>query len=69
MPKPKASVDYNKCDPKSCSQDGVCPAAEACELNILKQDAPGEEPYTTSAPCRSCFKCIGACPKKAIVKM
>ena len=69
MPKPKAHVDYNKCDPKSCSADGICPAAATCKLKTLKQDAPFEEPYTTAAPCKGCFTCINACPNKAIVKM
>lgn len=69
MAKPKAYVDYSKCDPQLCSTDGVCVAARECELRVLRQDGPYEEPYTTSAPCKGCSKCILACPLKAIVKM
>ncbi|MBT4513101.1 MAG: hypothetical protein HOC20_12950 [Chloroflexi bacterium] len=68
MPKPKAYVDYNKCNPELC-KDGVCLAAQECELKILHQDAPYEPPETTSAPCKGCFKCLRVCPAKAIVKM
>ena len=68
MPKPKAYIDYNKCNSQLCP-DGICLAAMECELKILKQDLPYDEPYTTSAPCKSCFKCLLACPQQAIVKM
>lgn len=68
MPKPKAYVDYNKCDPSLCPE-GVCLAAEECELKILYQETPGEPPETTPAPCKGCFKCLLACPARAIVKM
>jgi len=68
VPKPKAYVDYNKCNPELCPE-GVCQAARECQLKILHQDAPHEPPETTEAPCRGCFKCLLACPAKAIVKM
>ena len=68
MPKPKAYVDYEKCDPELCP-GGICAAAGECELNILRQDSPYEAPHITSAPCKGCFKCLTACPCKAIVKM
>lgn len=68
MPKPKAFVDYNKCNPELCP-DGICQAAKECKLNILHQDAPYEIPETTDAPCPACFNCLRACPAKAIVKI
>ncbi|MFA4836017.1 MAG: hypothetical protein WC749_08125 [Dehalococcoidia bacterium] len=68
MPKPKAYVDYEKCNPELCP-DGICAAAKECKLKVLRQDAPHEAPYTTSAPCKGCFTCLTACPAKAIVKM
>lgn len=68
MPKPKAYVDYNKCDPNLCP-DGICLAAKECELKILYQGVPYEPPDTKSSPCKGCFTCLLACPAKAVVKM
>ncbi len=68
MPKPKAYVNYNKCNPHLCP-NGICLAAGECELGILFQDEPYEPPETTSSPCKGCFKCLIACPARAIVKM
>ena len=68
MPKHKAYVNYNRCDPELCP-DGICVAAKECELGILYQNTPYEQPETTSAPCKGCFKCLLVCPTKAIVKM
>ena len=68
MPKQKAYVNYDRCNPELCP-DGICLAANECELRILHQDIPYEPPETTTAPCKGCFKCLFVCPAKAIVKM
>lgn len=68
MPKPNAYIDYNKCHPELCDE-GICAAAKECDLKVLRQDAPYESPYTTSASCKGCFKCLPVCPAEAIIKM
>jgi len=66
MPSKIALVDFNKCDPKACSPDGICPAAKACLKKLMKQEKPGEPPMTDPFSCRACADCVRACPKKAI---
>jgi len=63
-------VDPALCDPEKCGQ-GVCAALASCPHKILKQDAAGEVPFVVDSAflCRGCFKCLPACPAKAIRKM
>lgn len=65
MAKKLALVDYNRCRPAECN-NGVCPAAQACERKLLKQEVPGEIPMTDPALCRGCADCARACPQQAI---
>ena len=65
MPKPKAYVDYNKCNPELCP-DGICLAAEACKRRLLIQEVPYDIPMTSPFLCRACGDCVRACPLKAI---
>lgn len=65
MVKKMALVDYNKCHPQECN-GGICPATQACERKLLRQEAPNEVPMTDPSLCRCCADCARACPKKAI---
>ena len=66
MPKKIAYVEYGKCHPEKCDQ-GICLAALECEYKSLIQRSPYEAPETNPAKwCRSCAKCVQACPLKAI---
>ena len=67
MPKKVVAVDYTKCRPDRCSDNGRCPAALVCEHGSLTQQNPYEEPeITPSKWCHGCAKCVQACPLKAI---
>lgn len=65
MPKRMVIVDYHKCRPEHC-ENGICAAALACPLKLVKQEAPYETPMLTPSPCRDCAKCVRACPLRAI---
>ena len=65
IPKKTALVDYNKCHPEECN-NGVCNAAQACTLKLLRQEAPFDIPMPDPFSCRACGDCIKACPLKAI---
>lgn len=65
MPSVRLSIDYTKCNPESCP-DGICPAAQACTLRILRQDEPYEFPHFFVTECQNCRKCVDACPAGAI---
>ena len=67
MAKPMAQVDYSRCRPDKCSDDGVCLSKKACPHKLLIQDAPGEAPYRLVNMCRGCSDCVSACPFGAIV--
>lgn len=66
MPSKIAVVDFSKCDPKQCSDDGICPAASACKRKLIKQEDPYDPPMTNPAVCQGCRDCERACPAKAI---
>jgi len=70
MAKLKAMVDPALCDAGMCD-NGVCAALASCPHRILKQEAPGEMPFVAgnASLCRGCFKCLAACPAKAIKKI
>ncbi|HEY91394.1 MAG TPA: 4Fe-4S binding protein [Dehalococcoidia bacterium] len=66
MPRKIALVDFPKCHPEQCSDDGLCPAAAACPHKLIKQEKPGDIPMTDPSVCRGCATCAQACPFKAI---
>ncbi|MHB9029894.1 MAG: 4Fe-4S binding protein [Candidatus Latescibacterota bacterium] len=68
MPKPKAIVQYNKCDPEKCSPDrGACSAVAACPRDILEQEEPFESPVIFSLDmCQGCGACVPACKLEAV---
>ncbi|MFC1954338.1 4Fe-4S binding protein [Chloroflexota bacterium] len=66
MPGKIALVDFNKCRPEEC-ENGICKAAQACERNLLKQEAAFESPMTDPSICRACGDCVRACPLKAVL--
>jgi translation initiation factor RLI1 len=68
MPGKIVVVNYNKCDPKEC-KDGICRAISACPKKIIKQEEPYEAPMINISLCSGCYKCIKACPRKAIEKV
>jgi len=68
MPKPRAMIDYRKCQPERCD-GGICLAALACPNRILKQEAPYEMPDPDPAMCIGCGLCAQACPSGAIRMM
>ena len=62
-------IDYQKCDPKKCSKDGICPAVLACPHKVLRQEDKNEVPFLhPSRFCRGCEVCRDACPLKAVEK-
>lgn len=69
MPKPTAIVVAERCRPERCER-GICLATRECPRRILRQEAPYEVPFIhgDSSLCRGCFKCLAACPLKAIAK-
>lgn len=67
MPKPIATVNYEKCRPERCDH-GVCLAARQCEHGSLTQEGPYQEPEINPAKwCHGCAKCAQACPLRAII--
>jgi len=63
-------VDYQKCDPKKCSLDGVCKSVMACPHKVLRQEDKNEVPYLNpSRFCKGCAVCAEACPLKAVEKI
>ena len=68
MPKPTAMVDPELCEAEAC-EGGICPAVRECDRGILVQEAPYEMPYADFSLCLGCFKCLAACPRKAIRKI
>jgi translation initiation factor RLI1 len=67
MPKEVAAVDYARCHPDSCSDNGVCAASLVCEHGSLIQQNSFEEPEVTPSKwCHGCAKCVRDCPFKAI---
>ncbi|MBI4288575.1 MAG: 4Fe-4S ferredoxin [Chloroflexi bacterium] len=69
MARETALVDPARCHPEKCDQ-GVCPVIRECPRRLLRQDTPFEVAYFVGDPslCRGCFKCLPACPQKAIIK-
>jgi Fe-S-cluster-containing hydrogenase component 2 len=65
VPKPRAMVDYRKCQPEKCDE-GICLAVLACPNKILKQEAPYEMPDPNLAMCVGCGMCAQACSLKTI---
>ncbi len=63
-----AVVDYEKCNPATCSPEkGDCPAVSACTHKVIKQiDGVFEPPIIFQHMCLACWDCIEACPMDAI---
>jgi translation initiation factor RLI1 len=61
MPKPRAMVDYRKCQPEECDE-GICLAASACPKGIVSQEVPHEMPDLSPDVCVGCGICAQACP-------
>ncbi len=70
MTRKSAAIDVERCDPSAC-HDGICAAMLQCPRKILKQEAAYEVPfvYGDGSLCGGCFKCLQACPLKAISKI
>ncbi|MDO8491524.1 MAG: hypothetical protein Q7T04_05880 [Dehalococcoidia bacterium] len=68
MPKAKAVVDPDICQPSRCG-GGVCLACKECPNKVMRQEEPGDVPYVNLDLCRGCFTCLLACPLKAIKRM
>jgi translation initiation factor RLI1 len=68
MAKPRAMVDYRRCQPERCDK-GICLAVLACPLKVLEQEAPYDMPDPDPALCMGCGLCVQACPLKAIPMM
>lgn len=68
MPKPRAMVDYRRCQPERCDK-GICLAVLTCPRKMLKQEAPYEMPDPNPTMCVGCGICAQACPLKAISMM
>jgi translation initiation factor RLI1 len=61
-----ARVDYERCNPQECGEDG-CKAAQACTHKLLEQEDPSESPMLLSVKmCVGCGKCVQVCPCGAI---
>jgi heterodisulfide reductase subunit A-like polyferredoxin len=65
MRKKMALVNFNKCHPEKCAS-GLCTAAQACNLKLLRQENPYEIPMPDPFSCRACGDCVRACPLKAV---
>jgi heterodisulfide reductase subunit A-like polyferredoxin len=65
LAKKMALVDFNKCKPEQCA-GGVCAAAAACKLKLLRQERPYEIPMPDPVSCRVCGDCVRACPRGAV---
>jgi ATP-binding cassette subfamily E protein 1 len=63
-----ATIDYKRCDPKTCDPDnGFCPAVPACAHKVIKQlDGAFESPMVFQDMCMGCWDCIEACPLDAV---
>lgn len=61
-----ALLDYHKCNPAECNDDGICAAALACPSKLLQQEEPNLAPMTEPSFCRACGDCVRACPMGAI---
>ncbi|OGO17383.1 MAG: hypothetical protein A2Z02_00865 [Chloroflexi bacterium RBG_16_48_7] len=69
-PKANIRVDYQKCKPDQCSNDGACPAAEVCPVKALRQEEKNDFPFLhPSKFCRGCQVCAEKCPLQAIEKL
>lgn len=70
MSRKSAFIDVEKCDPSACP-GGICAAMRECPRKILKQEAAYEVPfvYGDGSLCKGCFKCLLACPLKAVSKI
>ena len=63
-------IDYQKCDPRKCSEDGICKAVMECPHKVLKQEDKYEVPFLNpSRYCKGCGVCKEACPLKAVEKI
>ena len=70
MPKKVAAMDYARCRPDECYENGVCAASLVCQHGSLTQQNTHEEPeITPSKWCHGCAKCVHACPLKAIMML
>jgi len=65
MPTKIALVDFDKCQAEKCDH-GLCAAAHACTLKLLRQEAPYEAPVSLQVTCKACGDCVKACPSGAI---
>ena len=65
MVKKMALVNFNNCYLEAC-ESGVCAAAQACKLKLLRQDAPYTIPMADPFSCRACGDCVRACPLHAV---
>ena len=65
MPKPKAYIDYQICDPRNC-EAGECRAVLLCSLGILKQPEAFAPPEPDQRMCLGCGACAQACEAGAV---
>ena len=68
MPKPRAMVDYGKCQAEKCDE-GICLTASARPKGVPSQEVLYEMPNLSPALCVGCGICARACPFKAIQMM
>ena len=60
-------IDYKKCHPKECSEQGICQAIAVCKHKVLRQEEQFDPPFFhPSRYCRECGLCIKECPFSAI---
>jgi MinD superfamily P-loop ATPase len=60
-------IDYTKCKPEECSENGICLAIAVCEHKVLRQEEKFDRPFFhPSRYCHQCGLCAKECPLSAI---